>query len=67
MKNWFKKRKSRRHAVASIISTLEQILALERNYCLSISDSSADEDRQAESEYAVDTLYEVIDSLREIY
>jgi hypothetical protein len=60
------KNKNHRRKVASIVCKLEQILALERNHLFSIPDSADNEDRQLESEYAVDVLDEVICSLRDI-
>ena len=67
MYNPLKKRKYRRRMIKSIVCTLEQIMALERNYYLSLPDSPANVARQEESEYAVDSLDEIIESLRILF
>ena len=62
-----KKRKCRRHAIKTIIRTLEQIRDLELEYYLSIPDTHANEERNDESGHAVDSLGEIIESLRYVF
>jgi len=67
MDNRFKKRRVRRRMVKAIIHTLGEILNMEVNYYLSIPDTKANEERNDDSAYTIDTLVEIIESLRNIF